>query len=525
MVRLLIIGMLFGPPSVLPPATAADLGSVDGFDIRLDTTVRGSFGLRLDRPDPSLLGNANTNDGDRAFRRGPNSERIDFTSQLDISRGDLGFDLSVDGWYDAAYQMGSANHSSATFNPTSVSANEFPASVRHLMGASLELSNAYVRDNVEIGGIPVTFRIGRQTLLWGESLFFPQDGIAAAQAPVDVIKELSQPLVENRELFLPVAQADARVSLPNGFSVETFWQFEWRRDRTPGVASFFSANDVLDVGGERAFLPGGGSLVRGKDSTPNGLDQFGVALRRTGPALDLGLYAIRYDAKQPQIAAIDPASTSYRAIFPAGIQLLGVSASTYLGDDTLSGEISGRWHMPLVSRGLASVPIDPFFGIIALPASSAGGASDQGGYATGQTLQALVSYERQLRPGRLWDGAVLDAEFALTDLLGVETNSAARLPGTTRLATALEVVFAPHYYQVLPGLDLAPQLGFQIGLSGRSSVDPGMVVGTGNITLGLASTYRTVWETSIAYTHFIGSPGVQALADRDFIVFTVSRTF
>ena len=31
------------------PATAADLGSVQGFDIRLDTTLRGSLGLHADR--------------------------------------------------------------------------------------------------------------------------------------------------------------------------------------------------------------------------------------------------------------------------------------------------------------------------------------------------------------------------------------------------------------------------------------------------------------------------------------------
>ena len=143
-----------------------------------------------------MLTDANTDDGDRSFRRGAISERVDFVSQLDVSRGDLGFDLSLDGWYDAAYQHRDADQPAATFNPISVRANEFPSPVRRLMGATVELANAYVRDKFTILGIPVTVRVGRQTLLWGESLFFAQDGIAAAQSPVDVIKQLSQPLVQ-----------------------------------------------------------------------------------------------------------------------------------------------------------------------------------------------------------------------------------------------------------------------------------------------------------------------------------------
>ena len=501
------------------PAAAADLGSVDGFEIRLDTTLRASLGFRLEGQNPTLLSNANADDGDRAFRPGLTSERMDFTSQLDVTHGNLGLDVSVDGWYDAAYQSHDANHSFATFNPISVPVNSFPTGVRRLMGGTVELGNAYIHDRIEIAGIPVTFRIGRQTLLWGENLFFPESGIAAAQAPVDIIKEISQPLAENRELFLPVAQADVRIALPHGFSLEAYDQFEWRRDRTPGVASYFSTSDVADVGGERAFTPGGGVLYRGKDSTPSGIGQFGVALRHTSDIVDLGLYAIRYDAKEPQIVANDPPARTYREVFPRGIYLLGVSGSTYLGNDTLAGELSERWHMPLVSNGLALA------GHAAQPGTVYIGGSPQEAYALGRTLQALISFERQLRPGLLWNAAVLDAEFAVTDLLGVDSNRASRLAGTTKVATAIQVVFTPMYFQVLPGLDVSPQLGVEYGLSGRSSVDPGIVAGTGNVTVSVSATYRTVWAAGISYTHFIGAPSLQALADRDFIIATLSRTF
>jgi hypothetical protein len=520
--------------SGLAAASAAELGSVGDFDVRLDTTVRTSLGVRVEGQSGAVVSNPNGDDGDRAFKPGLVSERVDVTTRLDVTRGDLGFELGADGWYDAAYQTRNADRWASTFNPISVPVGTFPADTRRLMGETAELSTAYVHDKLDVAGVPVTVSVGRQTVLWGESQFFARDGIAAAQAPVDVIKQIGQPLVSAQEVFLPVAQADIRVALPHGLSLEAYDQFEWRRDRTPGVASYFSTSDVLDVGGETAFAPGG-VLYRRPDRTPAGVGQFGVALRRTSDVLDLGAYAIRYNAKEPQFSTAGLPASTYQAVFPRGIELLGVSASTYLGDDTLRGELSDRWHMPLLSRGLGAGSAGGFPGIgspyglapsgAAAAAEAVAAAPAQAGYATGESLQALASYERQLPPGRLWDAALLDAEFVATGLLRVEAQPQYRLPGTTRLATAFEAVFTPRYFQVRPGLDVTVPVGVGLGLSGRSSVDSGIAAGTGSVTLSVAATYRTVWDGSVSYTHFIGAPPLQPLADRDFVMVAISRTF
>ncbi len=321
---------------------------MQGFDVRLDTGLRLSLGVRAAAQDATLLGAINADDGDRAFEQGLISERLDATTTLDATRGDLGFEIGADGWYDAAYHGATANRSPATFNPVTVANDAFPADTRRLMGGQVELGPAYVRDRFDVGGIPVTVRIGRQTLLWGESLFFAQDGIAGAQAPVDLVKQASQPLVEARELYLPVTQADIRVKLPRGLSLEAYDQIEWRRDRVPAVASYFSTTDILDAGGQRV-LAGGGALYRGRDDTPSGAGQFGVALRRDSGTFGLGLYALRYDAKSPQ-AELGGIPGTYRLAYRSGIDLLGASASTYAGDGTLSGELSYRRNLPLVSR-------------------------------------------------------------------------------------------------------------------------------------------------------------------------------
>ncbi len=362
--------------------------------------------------------------------------------------------------------------------------------------------------------MPVSLRIGRQTLLWGESLFFAGDGIAAGQAPVDLIKSASQPLVEANELYLPVTQAVLRVAMPADLSIEAYDQFEWRRDRIPGVASYFSTSDILDAGGERVLTPDGGSLSRTADRIPSGFKQFGVALRRDTDTLDLGMYALRYAAKSPE-PELGAVPGSYRLAYPAGIDLFGASASSYLGDDTLSGEVSLRRHLPLASR---FQPLAP-----ATPGQSGGAVA--AGFATGQVLQALASYERQLRPGMLWDAAVLRAETAATELLATESSSTNRLPGTTRFALAVQAVFTPTYYHLARDLVLAMPVGFEIGLAGRSSVDPGRDARTGNVTLGVAATYRTVWQADLSFTHYIGGPALQPLEDRDLVAASLQRTF
>ena len=506
--------LLLGCCSIAGHARSASLGTVDGFDVSLDATVRLSSAARVDPRNASLLGNINADDGDRAFAVGPISERVDATSQLDITRGDLGAELSADGWYDAAYNRTDADRSAATFNPVSVPVGRFPDETQRLLGRTIELDNAYVHDKLDVAGVPISLRIGRQTLLWGESLFFAPDGIAAGQAPVDLIKSASQPLVEANELFLPVMQAVIRVSLPANLSLEAYEQFEWRPDRIPGVGSYFSTSDILDAGGERVLVPGGGSLSRVAEHDPSPFGQFGAALRRDTDVLDLGLYALRYDAKSPEPELGAQAGT-YRLLFPSAIDLLGASASTYLGDDTLSGEVSVRWHLPLASRFQPLAPTT-------LPETEGAVAP---GFATGQALQALASYERQLRPGPLWGAAVLQAELAATDLLTVESGSANRLSGTTPFALAIEAVFTPTYYHVARDLVLSVPVGVEVGLVGQSSVDPGRNAGTGNVTLGVAATYRAVWQASLSFTHYIGGPALQPLADRDFAGASLQRAF
>ena len=47
---------------------------------------------------------------------------------------------------------------------------------------------------------------------------------------------------------MPVAQVSASLQLPQGFAVEGYYQFEWRKTRQPGSGSYFSSSDYYDAG-------------------------------------------------------------------------------------------------------------------------------------------------------------------------------------------------------------------------------------------------------------------------------------
>jgi hypothetical protein len=510
-------------------ARADELGEAGGFTLRLDTNVRVSLAFRTQAADPALLANINADDGDRAFAPGPVSERINVVSELSAERDALGFDVSGQGWYDAAYNTGHADDSPSTWNGVASSPHGFAPDVRSLMGRQAELLNAFVRDTVPVAGTPVTVSIGRQTLLWGESLLFPENGIAAAQAPVDEIKSLTAPLAEAREVFLPVTQIVIRAGLGGGASLEFYDQWEWRRDRVPGVGSFLSTVDFLDQGGERYLAAGQlPTLYRSGDASPHGIGQFGVALRQTGGALDWGLYALRADARAP-VLILDPAYASYHLAFPRGIGVFGASLSSYVGNANVAAELSLHRGTPLDETIPSSnAPVLSGGGSAYAAFAGVGHAREDGSLPTlpmsngmrGTSLNAQSSLSAEMPPGFLADSADVAAELAGNVLVSGAVPS-----GRTAGALAARAVVTLHYYRVRTGLDLSAPLGFGIGLAGRSSVDASQNAGAGFVSAGLGATFHVVWQGSVSLTHFVGDIRSQPLLDRDFATVTVARSF
>ncbi|WP_085316737.1 DUF1302 domain-containing protein [Derxia lacustris] len=527
--------------------------------LRWDNTVKLSTALRLKNPSAGLVdcaACANLDDGDRNFgSRGITSERLDLFSEFDASwNNDLGLRLSGAGWYDAVYNRGNRNDSPTTVNSSSVASNQFTTATRNLHGRQAELLDAFAFGRFGVGDTRVTWRLGRHGLLWGESLFYGANGIAGGMAPTDVVKLLSVPNAQFKEVVRPVPQVSAQAQFSPEVAVGAFYQFRWEANRLPASGSYFSASDPLDKGAERLLagaplVPGGGAaaLFRGADIKPKDSGQGGLQLRwrPTGLDTDFGLYAIRYHDRNPNVYArpgvttvngvpvvLDPTIFNpvtgqigvYQAAYAQGVRAFGASFSTSVDDFNVAGEASLRRGAPLVTPAATVLP-----GTVIDAANPL--------FAVGNTAHLQFSTIASFGPSFIAREASLAAEIAANRVLSVTKNAAQLSRNATRDGLAMRVVYEPSYRQVLPGLDLSVPVGISYSPKGKSGAVSGF--GThrgGDMNLGIAGAYLDAWRFSLTWTHYYGglSPFLdatsdysfgQSLKDRDYLALSLRRSF
>jgi hypothetical protein len=557
-VGMVIVGAVAFETALLTPSAAAfefETGNAD-VKARWDNTIKYSIADRLKDRSSILTSDPNLDDGDRNFKKGGLiSNRVDLLSEFDVTYRNVGMRVSGAGWYDDVYNRSNHNNSigifgpgTSTVNAVSVPPNEFTKAVRNLHGQKAELLDAFVFGKGELGDVSGSVRAGKHSLLYGESLFFGNNGIAGAQAPVDIIKLQSVPSTPFKELIRPVNQFSGQLQFPLNLTVGGYYKFHWERDRLPGVGSYFSTTDILDVGAERILagpntvIPRGAPffLSRIGDNEAKNSGQWGAQVRFRPESQDTeyGLYAANFHSRSPVVytyaVGFNPVSGhvgDYRLVFPEDIKVYGASLTTSVGPANVGAEISYRHNMPLVAQG----------GAVAIPSGVAADNRNNPRYPVGNTAHAQISFVSLLVPTALWQGGTFLGEIAWNRRLEISKNASALDTNATRDASAARITFEPAYFQVLNGLDISVPVGVGYGLSGKSSVfNPGFsVYHSGDVSIGLKGDYLRVWKVALNYTHFIGSDtpttvvnaGVrgysygQALGDRDFISLSLQRTF
>ncbi len=506
--------------------------------LRWDNTLKYSAGVRVKDQHPRIIADRNADDGDRNFGKGDLiSNRIDLLSEFDLSYRSVGLRVSGAAWYDHVYNQSNANDSPATANALSVPHNEFTKATRDLHGRMAELLDAFVFGRADLGEMSVSGRLGKHTVLYGESLFFGANGIAGAQTAIDIVKASSVPSTPFKELLMPIPQISGVLQIRPNLSVGAYYQFAWKRNRIPASGSYFSTLDVLDKGGERSLGgPAGTTTIpRRSDLEAKDSGQGGIQLRYRpeGHDAEYGLYAAQFHSKSPLLYVSGPGPTSaYRLVFPEDIQVYGASASTTVGDTNVAGEISYRRNTPFVRPAAGVNPLD------------SRDNSDNPAYAVGESLHAQMSFVTLLKQTAFWGGGNVLGEIAWHRRVKVEKNAEALDPNSTRNALAMRVVFSPKYYNVAPGLDLSVPIGIGYGISGRSPlINPGFSVEHGgDVSVGLAGEYLRAWRFGVSYTHFFGRAEggtlpvnafpptkfftyEQALRDRNFVSLIAQYTF
>lgn len=529
------------------PAWASEETEPAPSDWKINWTNTFKYGaaLRLKDADPALVtpfpntNVSNLDDGDRNFDKGLISSRLELLSELDaVNAGGFGARVSAAAWYDSVYNNATANPGFvAGAVPNHLPYSEFTSQTRDQQGRKIELRDAFVFGKTEIGGMPLTARLGQHSLVWGESLFFAANAIAGGQASFDISRLLADPTAQAKEFVLPVPQLSAQLQINSDVSLGAYVQFRHKSNRIPAVGSYFSVSDIVGPGAEQLWVGPGVAVPRDADLEAKDSGQFGVQLKWRLDETDLGFYAIRFHDKDPQqVTRLGTgfAPSSYYLAWHEATTALGISASRSFGQMNLAAEASVRKNQSLASAGLAA----DVSGALPFP-TPANDNSDNPAYAVGNTAHLNVSTIWSLEPSAMWREALFIGEAAWNRLLSCRVHCSALDPRATRDAVSLRMVFEPTYRQVLPGLDLGVPVGLGWTPKGsRSSLGPVAFPAEdgGDFTLGLNGTYNQDWKFNVAYTHFFGNAAPlldasrsfsygQSRKDRDFLSLTVRRSF
>ena len=559
-----LIGVFVGVG--IASSASAFVFDTENTDIKMswDNTLKYSAATRLKNPNESVASSTNmgpqlnTNDGDLNFKKNAlTSNRLDWLTEFDMRyKNDFGLRVSGAAWYEDVYNHGTDNSGVGYVNTVSTPSNRFSSALRK-QNQNGEIKDAFVYGNFNTGESNINVKAGQYTQLYGETLYFGYNGIAAAQTPLDLARALAVPSSQFKEVAMPVKQLSTQVQINPWISAGAYYQVEWKKNRLPAAGGYFSFADFADVGGETIFLgpdmnndfgPGGsGRLLtvhRGQDLAAKNSGQGGMQVKFKLADTELGLYAAQFHDKMPQFYArpgnhfTGPIGSGpffdagdYALVYGENIKTWGASLSTVLGETNVSGELSFRNNMPLVANGITVIT---------------GAASDGGSnpaYPVGNSLHFNTSAISVLSANRFWDGASFVGELAYNKRLSISKNAGQLDPSATQGAAGLQFVFQPEYFQVAPGLDVQVPIGLAYGIHGKSSVAgvsslmPSLH--GGNMTIGVKGDYQKTWQSSLNYTHYYGPKGSvilynakvpelsyqNFLGDRDFLSVTLQRTF
>lgn len=209
------------------------------------------------------------------------------------------------------------------------------------VGTNLQLLDTYFYGKLPVFDREVSFKLGRQTVNWGESTLNVINSINSAN-PVNA-NNFYRIGFQVEEVFTPVGMAFLSTDLGEGVTVETFYQYEWKPLEAPAAGSFYSGNDIVGTnnasgGANLSFgtaaddpygngwlqdnplsgiTPSSAHIGKIKDDKPEGTGQYGIALKYYADWLNngtgLGLYYENYHSRLPFASAFATRASCARA--------------------------------------------------------------------------------------------------------------------------------------------------------------------------------------------------------------------
>lgn len=521
-------------------------GNADAFEIptgnedvviNWDNTIRYTLAQRLRGQGQDLINSVNQDDGDRNFDVGIVSSRFDLLSEADlVYKKNYGVRVSAAAWYDPIYRRKLDNRSVGTSNhfvngTQAIGLN--PYTENRFGGPDGELLDAFVFGKYDFGDVPVSVRLGRHTIYWGEA-FFPaagSNGISYGQSPIDMAKALAMPGVELKEIFRPLNQVSVTVQPTQDITIAGQYYLQWEPNIFPEGGSYLGMIDGLMNAGEAFLLPTG-PLPNGGDRRPEEDGDWGIKVSYSPEWLNatVGLHYRNFSDKMPQVLAD---ASGYHFDYKSDIDLYGISFAKQIMGISVGSELSYRHNMPLTSNWFAP----------------------QG--ARGNTMHAVLNFLTLLPKTPVFDTGSAILEFAYGRYEKVTQNGDvftgrpgyAGVDHATRDNSTVTLNLVPEWKQVLPGVDLAMPLNFSVGMHGNAATLTGGAKNSGTYSAGLSFDVFAKYKIDLTYASFFGkvhpdfaqgaqilppglaSPGTGAsdaialLRDRDLLSLTLKATF
>jgi len=540
---------------------ALDFELGKGITLDVDTTITYGAAWRTEGQDKDGLKDILTDDGNRNFDQGDMiNNRWSIIADIDLHKGDYGFFMRPKAFFDFAYDGSNANDSPGTNNSSyqnggDTDYDEFHEDTQSAHRDKAEILDFFAYGNHSFGNTDVMFRVGRQAVNWGESLFV-MGGISGATAYLDTTNA-NVPGVEIRELLMPSEQVYFEIS-KSDFTLAAFYQWKWDKHRLDESGSYFSVADELDSAGERILVsvaPGiNATIDRVGDDSAKDSGQWGVALRYVAKALnytEFGLYFVNYHEKMPimignlgyggwdsptkaalggswanlpvapgvSLGDIDSVTaatlnavdmSSYYLKYAENVKLIGASVSGVIGETNVAGEVSYRYDIPICFKA---------------PNSLLGFIPEKSQYIQGQISTITI-----LPAGLFYEGLSIFTEIGVLHIC----DNTDLVKGYDRTSCGGVFKFVFDYFQIMQDLDLKVPVTFEINPSGTSPTAGlfDMYSNTGSfdedcdsVALGLDFTYKAVYKLSMAYKAYLHGGEKNKKADRDFLSLNLKYTF
>jgi len=391
LVASVVLSTLYAAPSF---ATDFYFGDDDQTLLQINSQISIGASWRMEDPNQRFISKTNggtgngatTDDGNLNFDQGETfSKIIKGNTDFQLVHDNMGAFLRVKYWYDKELKDESRPHGNSPNNYQAGAPLSDEGFADFTKFSGVEILDAYVFLQTEIGDMPLDLRLGRQVLSWGESTFI-QGGISSIN-PFDV-SAFRRPGAELKEGLLPVGMAYANLGLTDSLSVEVFYQYEWEKTQIDGCGTLFTGADFAASGCNRVTIgpPDATAVAAGyfaerrDDIEPDDGGQYGLAVRYFAEELndtELGFYYLNIHSRVPMISAVrtsipatglsdnvfipsslDPTggklsarNPAYLIEFPEDLKYYGLSFATNVSGVALSGEVSYKPDTPIQING------------------------------------------------------------------------------------------------------------------------------------------------------------------------------